>query len=348
MPGNNVESVTGDDYLRKKYPELIAAFPKTSVAVLGDFMLDEFVMGEIVRVSREAPVLILRYIDSQFCPGGAANTVANAAALGATVFPVGLLGNDEWAGQLMSLWPENVSRKGVIQDNQIRTTKKARILAGAFHSTRQQVVRMDYEHNLELTGEQEQEIIRRLRDILPSIQALIISDYSLGNLNINTRREAIQLARKFSVPVVVDSRDNSACYPGATAATPNISEVEAALGVHIGSDLDKVEKTCSPLLGKWDVENLVVTMGKLGLSLIEKDRFTHIPAWGDDAAVDVSGAGDTVVSTYTCALAAGADIFEAATLANIAGGLAVMKKGTSTVSSEELEVSLTRISDEPA
>ncbi len=324
----------------KKCNEIIAAFPQTSVAVLGDFMLDEFVMGEISRVSREAPVLILKYVDSQFCPGGAANTVANAAALGARVFPIGLLGDDEWAVQLLSLWPANVSREAVIQDSLVSTTKKARILAGAFHSTRQQVVRMDYEFDLELTVKQEQAILQRLNEVLPSVQALIISDYSLGNLNRNTRQAAIQMARRFSVPVVVDSRDNSASYPGATAVTPNISEVEAALGIHIGSDLDKVKKVCSPLLEKWNIQNLVVTMGKLGLSLVEKDRFTHIPAWGEDAAVDVSGAGDTVVSTYTCALAAGADILEAANLANIAGGLAVMKKGTSTVSPEELRASL--------
>jgi D-glycero-beta-D-manno-heptose-7-phosphate kinase len=326
--------------LRKKHAEIISDFPRISVAVLGDFMLDEFVMGEISRVSREAPVLILKYVNSQFCPGGAANTVANAASLGASVFPVGLLGNDEWAAQLMSLWPDNVSRNGVIQDNQVLTTKKSRILAGAFHSTRQQVVRMDYEHELKLTGAQEEEIIRRLGEIIPLVQALIISDYSLGNLNENTRREAIRLAGKFSIPVVVDSRDNSACYPGATAATPNISEVEASLGIQIGSDLDKVKKNCEPLLEQWKVKNLVVTMGKLGLALVEKDRFSHIPAWGDDAAVDVSGAGDTVVSTYTCALATGAEIMEAASLANIAGGLAVMKKGTSTVSPKELQESL--------
>ena len=152
MPRNNVESFFGDDYLRKKYAEIISDFPRISVAVLGDFMLDEFVMGEISRVSREAPVLILKYVNSQFCPGGAANTVANAASLGASVFPVGLLGNDEWAAQLMSLWPANVSRNGVIQDSQVLTTKKSRILAGAFHSIRQQVVRMDYEHELKLTG----------------------------------------------------------------------------------------------------------------------------------------------------------------------------------------------------
>ncbi len=303
-------------------------------------MLDEFVMGEISRVSREAPVLILKYVDSQFCPGGAANTVANAAALGARVFPVGLLGDDDWSRQLTDLWPENVSREGVIRDPMVRTTKKARILAGAFHSTRQQVVRMDYEHHLLLTGEQEKNLLGRLKKILPSVHALIISDYGLGNLNRKTRKEAIKLAREFSIPVIVDSRDNSAAYPGATAVTPNISEVEAALGVQIGSDLEKIKKICSPLVGKWNIESLLVTMGKLGLALVEKERFTHIPAWGEEAAVDVSGAGDTVVSTYTCALAAGAGILEAANLANIAGGLVVMKKGTSTISPSELIESL--------
>lgn len=340
MPENDVKSFPGEQNLLKGYPEIIAALPGTSVAVLGDFMLDEFVMGEISRVSREAPVLILKYVDSQFCPGGAANTVANAAALGARVLPVGLLGDDDWARQLMSLWPENVSRDGVVQDTRVNTTKKARILAGAFHSTRQQVVRMDYEHDLQLTGDQEKTLLGRLEDILPSVQALIISDYGLGNLNRKTRKEAIKLARERSIPVVVDSRDNSAAYPGATAVTPNISEVETSLGVHIGSDLEKIKKICSPLLEKWEIESLLVTMGKLGLALVEKDRFTHLPAWGEEAAVDVSGAGDTVVSTYTCALAAGAGILEAATLANIAGGLVVMKKGTATISARELRESL--------
>ncbi len=326
--------------MTKRNHEIIDSFPGISIAVLGDFMLDEFVMGEISRVSREAPVLILRYVDSQFCPGGAANTVANAAALGASVFPVGLIGEDEWASRLISLWPANVSRQGVIQDNRVRTTKKARILAGAFHSTRQQVVRMDYEHELVLTGEQEEEIISRLKAVLPMVQALVISDYSLGNLNRRTRGAAIKLAGEFSIPVVVDSRDNSGCYPGATAVTPNISEVEAALGKHIGSDLEKIRLACAPFLEQWQVESLVVTMGKLGLALFEKSEFTHIPAWGKEAAVDVSGAGDTVVSTFTCALAAGADKLEAALLANTAGGLVVMKKGTATVSPRELKIIL--------
>ena len=318
---------------------MIDEFSGISVAVLGDFMLDEFVMGEISRVSREAPVLILKYVNSQFCPGGAANTVANLASLGASVYPVGLLGEDEWAEQLMSLWPEQVSRQGIVQDRQVQTTKKARILAGAFHSTRQQVVRMDYEHDLELSAEQEDSIISRLKEILTSVKALIISDYSLGNLNERIRREAIELAHQASVPVVVDSRDNSSCYRGAFAITPNISEVESALGVHIGSDLEKVRKYCTPLLEKWEVDNLLVTMGKLGLALLGNGSFTHIPAWGEKAAVDVSGAGDTVVSTFTCALAAGAEIREAARLANKAGGIVVMKKGTAVVSSEELKES---------
>ncbi len=323
-----------------KYKEIINGFPRASIAVLGDFMLDEFVSGEISRVSREAPVLILKYVASQFCPGGAANTVANAAALGASVYPVGLVGDDEWAAQLMALWPGNVSRKGIVQDRQVQTTKKARILAGSFHSTRQQVVRMDYEHDLELTGEQEKLIFEKLKNILPSVQALVISDYSLGNLNERTRHGAIRLAREYSIPVVVDSRDNSPCYPGAFTITPNISEVESALGIHIGSDLEKVKKYCSPLLDKWSVDNLLVTMGKLGLALFEKHGFTHIPPWGEEAAVDVSGAGDTVVSTYTCSLAAGAGIHEAASLANKAGGIVVMKKGTATVAAQELLASL--------
>lgn len=324
----------------KVNPEILDAFPRISIAVLGDFMLDEFVMGEISRVSREAPVLILKYVESQFCPGGAANTVANTASLGARVFPVGTLGNDEWAEKLISLWPENVSREGVILEREVRTTKKARILAGAFHSTRQQVVRMDYENHLELSPAQEKRLIGRLKSILPRVDALIISDYSLGNLSRAVRESAIELGRGLGIPVVVDSRDNSACYPGATAVTPNISEVEAVLETEIGSNLSRIRKACSPLLKQWQIETLVVTMGKLGLSLFEDSRFIHIPAWGKEAAVDVSGAGDTVVSAFTCALASGTDSLKAAFLANIAGGLVVMKKGTAVVSAQEIKASL--------
>lgn len=316
---------------------IIDSLPSVSIAVLGDFMLDEFLMGEISRVSREAPVLILKYVDSQYCPGGAANTVANVAALGASVFPVGLIGKDEWASQLMSLWPERVSREGIIQDSRVKTTKKTRIMAGAFHSTRQQVVRVDHEHDLDLDEDQEKEIIARLKVILPKAAALIISDYSLGNLNPAIRQESIRLASQAGIPIVVDSRDNSGAYAGATAVTPNISEVETALGVQIGSDLARIKHSCAPLMEAWKVETLVVTMGKLGLALFDETGFHHIPAWGTEAAVDVSGAGDTVVSVYTCALAAGAGNLDAAMLANTAGGLVVMKKGTATVSAEELK-----------
>ena len=321
-------------------PEILDSFPRVSIAVLGDFMLDEFLMGEISRVSREAPVLILKYVDSQFCPGGAANTVANTASLGAGVFPIGMVGNDEWGAKLISLWPANVSREGIIQEPGVKTTKKTRILGGAFHSTRQQVVRMDYENPLDLTAAREKQLIERLRTILPRVDALIISDYSLGNLSRAVRETAIEMGRSRGIPVVVDSRDNSACYPGATAVTPNISEVEESLGIEIGSSLGRIRKSCSPLPAKWQIDTLLVTMGKLGLSLVEESRFTHIPAWGKEAAVDVSGAGDTVVSAFTCALASGADSLKAAILANVAGGLVVMKKGTAVVSRQEIKATL--------
>ncbi|MGW8178768.1 MAG: bifunctional heptose 7-phosphate kinase/heptose 1-phosphate adenyltransferase, partial [bacterium] len=277
------------------------------ILVFGDFMLDEFVFGEISRVSREAPVLILKHRDAVYCPGGAANTVANAASLGAEVVPVGFLGNDPWAETLLSLWPSQVNRDFVYKEEAFDTTCKSRILAGSSHSFRQHVVRIDREYQLELYPVHEEKLANSLREALPAVDGVIISDYSLGNLTPGLRNLVTELGRRHSVPVVVDSRDDPSGYPGATTVTPNITEVEGALSESIGLDIEKLESTCSALLEKWQLEALLVTRGKHGLSLFAKNRQVHIDAFGEEDVVDVTGAGDTVAATYTTALAAGAN-----------------------------------------
>lgn len=319
---------------------LIAAIGDTHVLVLGDFLLDEFIFGEIARTSREAPVLILRYRETDWRPGGGANTVSGVAALGGRVTPVGVLGDDQWGQGLLSAWPDSVATGGVVLSSQFKTTCKSRLMAGSFHSFRQQVVRLDYEHSHELTTQIEAGLLQTLEKHLPETDAIIISDYSLGTVTSSLASRAVDLARSHEVPIVVDSRFHPERYTGATSITPNVSEVEKAVSVRIGQDQEQLVRIGQSLLEEWALEALLITRGKLGMSLFEKDRVTHLPPFGTDEVSDVTGAGDTVTATYAASLAAGASFREAARLANVAAGLVVMKKGTATVSSDELRIAI--------
>lgn len=321
---------------RDRLQRLTRDFDRVSVAVVGDFLIDEFTFGEIARVSREAPVLILRYRETRTHPGGAANTVANVAALGARVIPVGVVGDSADGEELLSLWPANVETGYLLRPPGVSVTRKVRILAGSFHSYRQQVVRLDYEHPLQLERSQARELAARFRAALERVQAVIISDYSLGTLTSGFGKRLVQAARNAGVPVVVDSRDRPQAFRGATTATPNITEVEAALGKTIGQDPELLERWGARAREQWELDALLITRGKLGMSLFSAGEVCHIPPFGLQEAVDVTGAGDTVAAVYATALAAGAGFREAAELANIAGGLVVLKKGTATVSRAEL------------
>ncbi len=315
---------------------LLERFDTVRLVVLGDFLIDEFLFGEISRVSREAPVLILHYQETRICPGGAANTVANAAALGARVLPIGVVGDDRGADELVAMWPENVDKSGLIRDPSAQTTRKSRILAGSFHSYQQQVVRMDYETPVPRRVAWEKRVLAAAAAALDEADALVISDYSLGNITGRVKHDAMAAARSRGLPVIIDSRDHPSAFPGATTVTPNITEVEASLRRVIGQDREKLERYAEAARRKWQVEALLVTRGKLGMSLFSASGAVHIQAHGSNEAVDVTGAGDTVAATYATALAAGSDFESAARLANVAAGLVVMKKGTSTVTRDEL------------
>ena len=322
--------------MKDNLKQLIANCTQTKILVLGDFILDEFIFGEISRVSREAPVLILNYQNTETVAGGGANTVANVASLGAQVIPLGFLGNDPSADLLFSAWPEGMEKGYVFRDDAFQTTRKARILAGSFHSFRQQVVRMDYEKPYSLQDSHEQKLFEALEELVPEVDAVILSDYSLGNINERVRETALALAAQYKKIIVADSRDSPDIYKGVTSMTPNITEIEAALSLPIGQDLSLLEEVGTQLIQEWQLEALLVTRGKLGMSLFDQDGFTHIPIYGGDEVVDVTGAGDTVTASYCTALAAGGSFEEAARLANYAAGLAVMKKGTATISPAEL------------
>lgn len=318
----------------------IDRFQNLRILVLGDFILDQFVFGEISRISREAPVLILRYECTQNVPGGGANTASNVESLGARAIPLGYIGDDEFADLLFAAWPETLEKQYVLREAEFQTTRKARILAGSFHSFRQQVVRMDYEQRYALEEHHERKLLEYLSALLPAADAVILSDYSLGNLNPRIRDLVLMQAAEHGKIIVADSRDHPDEYQRATSITPNISELEAALSIHIGNDLSLLEEVGYRMLTEWQLQALLVTRGKLGMSLFTKEKATHIPVFGTDEVADVTGAGDTVIAAYTTALAAGAGFEEAARLANYAAGIVVTKKGTATVSQAELRLAI--------
>ena len=317
--------------------EFIPRFAERKVVVVGDLLADQFQYGEISRVSREAPVLILRHERTETVPGGAANCAVNLAALGAQVELVGVVGADE-AGRALreSLRKAGVECGEILELAGQPTTTKTRILAGQLHSTRQQVLRIDYECRAPDDNDLRARLAARLRKAARDADALIISDYGYGAASETITTEAFAIAREDKIPCLVDSRFALANFAGATAATPNEDEVEKLLNRQFANIAD-LTNAAAGLREKLQLQALLVTRGSHGMLLLEQNKEPlEIPAVGALEPVDVTGAGDTVIATYALALACGASFAQAAQLANHAGGLVVMKRGTASVSATEL------------
>ncbi len=321
------------DHLRK----IVEAFPRLTITVLGDMVADEFVFGEISRVSREAPVLILRHRDRTVLPGGGANAANNLADLGVNVLPVGIVGNDD-PGRLLlrSFRHKHIPVTGILKDKNHATITKTRILAGMAHTWRQQVVRIDREPEQAPGQHLSRELALATREYLRISDALLVSDYGYGAATpgiVNAARGRLREA----IPVVLDSRHRMLEFSGMTAATPNQPEVEEALGAEIGSDWRKLCAAGEAIVSRMGLKSLVITRGRDGMVAFSgKHKPVDIPISGGDEVTDVTGAGDTVIATFTAALAAGASTEDAAHLANYAGGIVVMKRGTATVTQNEL------------
>ena len=316
---------------------LIRQFQGKRVVVFGDLVADVFVYGEIARVSREAPVLVLNHRETQLVPGGAANAIHNLRMLGAKPIPVGLVGDDDEGRALLRFFQDlDIDTRRIKVLKGYRTPTKMRIQAGAVHSQRQQIVRLDSGGPLG-DDKARRDIEERLQKALKKADALLVSDYGYDLV----RPEAIQGLGSSSIPVTIDSRFSFLNYSGLTAATPNEPEVEAALGISIGNDLEKLEAAGRKLMRQLKHKALLITRGKDGMALFERGKkTTHIPIHGTDEIADVTGAGDTVIATFTLALAAGGSFVDAAMLANLAGGIVVMKYGTRPVSLAELEAAV--------
>jgi rfaE bifunctional protein kinase chain/domain len=318
---------------------LLDAFPARRVAVIGDLIADEFIYGRVARVSREAPVLILQYDSTQILPGGAGNAANNVAALGGRTQIVGLTGKDE-AGKRLHASLSHVNTRGLLSPKGYCTPVKTRILAGGVHTAKQQIVRIDRVVSTECDAKSRATFTRAALKAAGDCDAILLSDYGTGLVTpelATALSAAAGRGKRRAIPILIDSRYDLLKYRGLTACTPNESEVEHILDTKIGDNLKVLERAGRELLKRTRMSAVLITRGSRGMAVFESDRQTvHVPIFGSDEVADVTGAGDTVIATMTLAIAAGGSFYEAARLANYAAGLVVMKRGTATVSPDEL------------
>jgi D-glycero-beta-D-manno-heptose-7-phosphate kinase len=328
---------------QERLTAIVRRFPQSKIVVVGDLVADQFLFGEISRVSREAPVLILRYERTETTPGGAANCACNLAALDATAVIIGVVGEDEAGSALIDkLRAANVDCGGIVSAPSVRTTTKVRVLAGQSHSTRQQVIRIDYEGQPLADDDLRERLRSRMKEEIATADALIISDYNYGLADAQMVEAIREATSERNIPVLVDSRFGLARYTGFTSATPNEDEVEQVLGQQF-TDATQLETAGTTMRRQLNYRALLVTRGSHGMLLLEDGAEPLcIEAIGAREAVDVTGAGDTVIATYALALAFGSTFADAAHLANHAGGLVVMKRGTATINRQELLSSVLR------
>lgn len=331
--------------MRQRLLDAIDALAGRRTVVIGDIAADEFLYGRVARVSREAPVLILEYDTTVIVPGGAGNAANNVAALDGRTALFGCVGRDDQGTRLIAaLEDAGVDARGVVRLPGYLTTTKTRVLAGGIHSAKQQVVRIDRKGTAASARTVHEQWGRRLDAQLRTCDAVLISDYGGGVVTPGLVRHVKQVLRSRkgrTVPVLVDSRYDLGRFSGLTASTPNESEVEALLGVRIADDRKVLERAGRTLLEQTKMSAVLITRGSRGMALFERDRPTvHVPIFGTDEIADVTGAGDTVIATVTQAVASGAPMDVAAHLANHAGGLVVMKRGTATVSRAELRAAV--------
>ena len=324
---------------------LIDALPGRRVAVIGDAIADEFVYGRVARVSREAPVLILEYDSTEIVPGGAGNAANNIAAMGGSALLAAVIGRDEPGRRLMKALHRRVNPRPLVRSARRRTTIKTRILAGGIHSAKQQVVRIDRLDGGSLDKTTRDAFFRSAVSAALRSDAVLVSDYGGGLVSpaIVSKIHGELKRAGHPVPILVDSRYRLLSYSGLTACTPNESEVEQALDIRVNDDARVVERAGRQILEETKMQAVLITRGSRGMALFVPGAPTvHIPIFGSDEIADVTGAGDTVMAALTLALAAGATFELAARLANYAGGLVVMKRGTATVSAAELRDAVKR------
>jgi len=322
---------------------ILDRFAGARIAVVGDLVADEYLYGETERVSREAPVLIVRYESSDLKPGCGANAVANLCALGARVLPVGLVGDDATGARLRQLLEEaGADISGVLSMPGVSTATKTRVLAGGKNTRRQQMLRIDRDGPGAPPAALLARLLRAVKEAARNADAVMVSDYGAGLFSPPVVEAVLGLARQGHV-VCADSRYGLSQYRGVTQAKPNEVELEQLAGRPLGGDLGAIEEAGRELLRSLSASSLLITRGRAGMLLLRPGApAAALPVHGSATAVDVTGAGDTVMAANTLGIACGADPVQAARLANVAGSLVVQKPGTATVSAGELRKELLR------
>ncbi len=312
---------------------LIERFRGRKICVIGDIIADIYIYGMPYKLSREAPVVVIKYEEEKVYPGSAGNTINNLLALGAHVYPLGCVGKDEVGRRLINYFSQhqNIDMHGLLQ-HEGKTVTKTRILAGDTHTTKQQVIRIDREDGRETPPYLKSVLKERLMAIGPEMDGFVFSDYEYGLIDGEIVEYGRMMAKEKAV--IGDSRLNLRQFNGFTAITPNESEAYALAGLDPSKDIEDVGKK---IMSFMELQALLVTRGNKGMSLFLKDgQIHHIPISGGDEIADVTGAGDTVAAAVTLALASGADFLTASKIANHAGGIVVMKRGTAVATIDEL------------
>jgi len=331
----------------KNLKKIIRKFNKVKILVIGDLILDEYIWGSVERISPEAPVPVLWANKRTFVPGGTANVANNIRSLGAEVSLLGVTGDDANSKILFAeLKKRKINTRGIFIERKRHTTVKTRILAG-----HQQVVRVDWEHTHDLPEKLNLKILKYIERNIRSFDAVIIEDYGKGVINVELLGKLVSLAKAHKKIITVDPKEeNFQYYRGVTSITPNRKELENAIRNLKIKDTDNrfkintdrlftdkdIDSAARQIVQYLNLDSILVTLGEQGMKLLEKNgRLTHIPTQAQEV-FDVSGAGDTVISSFTLALCAGASKLEAAHIANFAAGIVVGKLGTAVTNSREL------------
>ena len=312
--------------------DLASRLPGRTILVVGDVMLDHFVIGGVERISPEAPVPVVRFDHEEYRLGGAANVAHNAAALGGRVHLIGIAGDDDAAARLRAdLDRRGIDASGLVAEKDRCTTRKLRVVT----ARNQQVARIDYEDDREVHGDVEAALIARIDALAPAADAILVSDYLKGVVSLGVATAAIAAATRRGIPVLVDPKvPHIDYYAGASVITPNHHEAEAVTHMRIRTDED-ARAAARKFRERTRCASVLVTRGEHGMTLLGPDGETALAAEAREVA-DVTGAGDTVIATMTLALAAGAPLADAARLANRAAGIVVGKFGPATVTIDEL------------
>ncbi len=318
-----------------KLLKAVENFKKVKLVVIGDIVLDEFQYTEIKRISREAPVFICSYLYSDYYPGCGGNTVLNVKSMGGTPFPVSVLGRDGDGKVVVEAFQKlNIDTSFIRFSRKVKTNKKTRILAGGVHRAKQHMLRVDFEDTMPSVSFNE-----NLKKLIADSDGVIISDYGYNTVSLRTGNSIIKFAKSKGKPVFVDSRYRLKGFKNSSFITPNEEEAGEVIGEKIAESGEKLLEQLKRLVKFTLTEGVLLTRGSKGMVVYLRgnDCYTSVGIYGDKEPVDVSGAGDSVISAFALAVCSGLKHEESAIVATVAGGISVMHKGTYSVKFDELK-----------